>query len=245
MQETLRQGLHGWQVTGCEVTMTHSGYAPRQSHAHAVFDKSMSSTAGDFRNLTPLVVMSALQEAGTRVHEPIHRFQLEIPADTFGAMMPVLARLRRRSADAGAARRLVRGGGCDSGGPGARPAAPAAGATRGEGVLESTFERYEAGRGETPTRPRTDDDPLDRRRTCCASCEGSRRVRRNVARRRGALVAARQGRRERPYADIWTRLRTPHRRDQRGPTAQLDVSPDPPTGRGRRRLRRAAVPRRA
>lgn len=59
--ETLRQGIHGWQVTDCVVTMTHSGYWPRQSHAHAVFDKSMSSTAGDFRNLTPLVLMSALK----------------------------------------------------------------------------------------------------------------------------------------------------------------------------------------
>ncbi len=163
VQETLRQGLHGWQVTGCEVTMTHSGYAPRQSHAHAVFDKSMSSTAGDFRNLTPLVVMSALQEAGTRVHEPIHRFQLELPADTVGATMPVLARL-------GAVPRTQELRGASSVVEGAIPAArvhdlrlrlPAL--TRGEGVLESTFERYEAVRGEIPTRPRTDNDPLDRK----------------------------------------------------------------------------------
>ena len=26
VHETLRQGLHGWQVTDCAVTMTHSGY---------------------------------------------------------------------------------------------------------------------------------------------------------------------------------------------------------------------------
>jgi ribosomal protection tetracycline resistance protein len=59
VRATLRQGLNGWEVTDCTVTMTHSGYWPRQSHAHATFDKSMSSTAGDFRNLTPLVLMSA------------------------------------------------------------------------------------------------------------------------------------------------------------------------------------------
>ena len=30
VRETLRQGLYGWQVTDCLVTMTHSGYsAPR------------------------------------------------------------------------------------------------------------------------------------------------------------------------------------------------------------------------
>ena len=56
----------------------------------------------------------------------------------------------------------------------------------------------------------------------------------------------RQGRRERPYADIWTRLRTPPRADQRGPTTQLDVSPSPPSRRAREAGRppgRAAGPR--
>ncbi len=28
------------------------------------------------------------------VHEPMHRFRLEIPADAFGPVLPVLARLR-------------------------------------------------------------------------------------------------------------------------------------------------------
>jgi ribosomal protection tetracycline resistance protein len=53
----------------------------------------MSSTAGDFRNLTRLVLMDALKEAGTRVCEPIHRFHLEIPPDTFGPTSSLLARL--------------------------------------------------------------------------------------------------------------------------------------------------------
>ena len=44
VRRTLDQGLYGWQVIDCVVTMTHSGYAPRQSHAHQKFDKSMSST---------------------------------------------------------------------------------------------------------------------------------------------------------------------------------------------------------
>jgi ribosomal protection tetracycline resistance protein len=46
VRETLREGLFGWQVVDCTVTMTHSGYWARQSHSHGVFDKSMSSTAG-------------------------------------------------------------------------------------------------------------------------------------------------------------------------------------------------------
>jgi hypothetical protein len=27
-RETLRQGIHGWEVTDCTVTLTHSGYVP-------------------------------------------------------------------------------------------------------------------------------------------------------------------------------------------------------------------------
>jgi ribosomal protection tetracycline resistance protein len=49
VRETLQQGIYGWLVTDCAVTMTNSGYLPRQSHAHQGFNKSMSSTAGDFR----------------------------------------------------------------------------------------------------------------------------------------------------------------------------------------------------
>lgn len=100
--ETLRQGLYGWPVTDCTVTLTHSGYWPRQSHSHATFDPRMSSTASDFRNLTPLVLMSALKRVGTHVSEPIDRFHLEFPTDTLGTTLAALARrapfLKRRRA---------------------------------------------------------------------------------------------------------------------------------------------------
>jgi ribosomal protection tetracycline resistance protein len=160
--ETLRQGLHGWQVTDCTVTLTRSGYWARQSHAHGTFDKSMSSTAGDFRNLTPLVLMQALTQAGTAVFEPMHRFHLDIPADTFGPMMPVLARLR-------AAPQTPTTRGSSSTVEGEIPAArvhelqqqlPAL--TRGEGVLESAFEHYQPVHGVIPSRPRSDHNPLNR-----------------------------------------------------------------------------------
>ena len=35
VRATLEQGLHGWRVTDCAVTMTHSGYWAKQSAAHA------------------------------------------------------------------------------------------------------------------------------------------------------------------------------------------------------------------
>src|SRR5215207_8446558 len=43
-------------------------------------------------------------------------------------------------------------------------------------------------------------------------------------RRRGALGGARQGRRERRYAGISTRLRTPHRAAQRAPATQRFIA---------------------
>ena len=155
--------MHGWQVTDCVVTMTHSGYWPRQSHAHAHFDKSMSSTAGDFRNLTPLVLMSALRQAGTSVHEPVHRFRLEVLLDTAGfPLLPVLGRL-----GAVAQAPSMLGTACVLEGdiPAARIhelglALP--GLTRGEGVLESAFDRYQPVRGPVPSRPRYDHNPLNR-----------------------------------------------------------------------------------
>ncbi|MEU8679224.1 translation factor GTPase family protein [Streptomyces sp. NPDC048560] len=160
---TLEQGIHGWRVTDCTVTMTHSGYWPRQSHSHAVFDKSMSSTAGDFRGLTPLVLMSALREAGTTVHEPMHHFRIDLPSDTFGPLVPVLARLRAVPGTPD-----VRGDVCVLEGeiPAARvhelqQLLPEL--TRGEGVLESAFALYRPVSGPVPDRPRTDNDPLHRK----------------------------------------------------------------------------------
>ena len=162
VRETLRQGIYGWEVPDCTVTMTHSGYFPRQSHAHQRFNKSMSSTGADFRGLTPLVVMNALKEAGTVVYEPIHRFRLEAPADTLGPLLPALARLRavpQTPAVQGSTSTLE----------GDIPAAcvhelrlelPAL--TRGEGVLECAFDRYQPVSGTVPTRPRWDHNPLNR-----------------------------------------------------------------------------------
>ncbi|MFH8488583.1 GTP-binding protein [Streptomyces longisporoflavus] len=163
VRETLLQGVHGWEVGDCVVTMTHSGYWPRQSHAHGTFDKSMSSTAGDFRQLTPLVLLSALRRAGTEVHEPLHRFGLSVPDDVFGQLLPALSRLRAvpHAQTAHGTSYLVEG------------EIPAArvheleqllpSLTRGEGELESAFERYQPVPGEPPNRPRTDRNPLCRK----------------------------------------------------------------------------------
>jgi ribosomal protection tetracycline resistance protein len=163
VRETLRQGLHGWEVTDCTVAMTHSGYLAKHSLGHQRFNKSMSSTGEDFRKLTPLVLMRALRRAGTVVCEPIHRFRLEVPDDTLGAVLPVLAGL-----DAVPRTPVPRGSSYLV--EGEVPAARVhelqqrlSALTRGEGVLESALDRYQPVRGPVPTRPRTDHNPLDRK----------------------------------------------------------------------------------
>jgi ribosomal protection tetracycline resistance protein len=150
VRDTLRQGLCGWQVLNCAVTMTHSGYW------------SASSTAGDFRLLTPLVLMTALQEASTVVCEPIHRFSIDAPTETVGRVLSALARL-----DAVPQAPAIRDSSSTVEGDIAaarvhelRLELP--GLTRGEGVLECEFGHYEPTKGTVPTRPRSDWNPLDR-----------------------------------------------------------------------------------
>ncbi|WP_433133285.1 GTP-binding protein [Micromonospora sp. CA-240977] len=163
VRRTLRQGLRGWEVPDCEVTMTHAGYWARQSHSHGSFDKSMSSTAGDFRNLTPLVLMAALTSAGTRVHEPVHRFRLEVPGDVLGALLPALTRLDAVPTDTvgQGTSYLVRGEIPAGLAHALERRLPAL--TRGEGVLETEFDRYRPVSGPAPTRARWDNNPLDRK----------------------------------------------------------------------------------
>jgi ribosomal protection tetracycline resistance protein len=159
--KTLRQGLHGWQVIDCTVTMTRAGYLARHSYGHQRFNKSLSSTGEDFRGLTPLVLMDALKQAGTTVCEPMHLFELEIPAGTLNAILPVLTRLGTfpDTTEARGASYLLKGDIPAGRVHELQQLVPAL--TGGEGVLECVFDRYEAVRGEIPTRPRTDNNPLD------------------------------------------------------------------------------------
>jgi ribosomal protection tetracycline resistance protein len=164
VRTTLAAGLHGWEVPDAVVTLTRSGYWARQSHSHGTFDKSMSSTAGDFRALTPLVLMEALAKAGTEVCEPMHRFRLEIPSALLGTVLPGLATFRAVPDST-----TVHGETATLEGivPAARVHALGRripGLTGGEGVLESAFERFEAvSGGEVPERARWDANPLDRK----------------------------------------------------------------------------------
>lgn len=77
--QTLKQGLYGWEVTDIIVTLTHTGYA------------SPVTTASDFRNLTPLVLMDALKHAETCAFEPVNEFELTVPEHAISTAMYKLA----------------------------------------------------------------------------------------------------------------------------------------------------------
>ncbi len=150
VRETLQQGLHGWEITDCLVTMTHSGYLGKHSLGHQRFSKSLSSTGEDYRKLTPLVVMAALQQAKTVVCEPIYHFRLDVPAGTLAQVLPALARLRAvpHSQVAGDVSATLEGDIPAAQVHQLRQQLPPL--TRGEGVLECAFDRYQPVRGVPP-----------------------------------------------------------------------------------------------
>jgi ribosomal protection tetracycline resistance protein len=147
--EMLGQGLFGWEVTDCVVTLTRVGMCP-------------ITTAADFRKLTPLVLMHALAGAGTEVCEPIEELDLEIPADTFGAVCGALINARAKIRNAypdGESHRIV----C---------AVPTAelraveqqlpGLTRGDAGWETSFAGHVPVSGDPPKRARIGPNPLNR-----------------------------------------------------------------------------------
>jgi len=163
VRSALLQGLRGWEVTDCVVTMAESAYWPRQSKPHQKFDKSISSVAADFRNLAPVVVMAALAEAGTRVCQPVDRFELELPDEAFGRVASLLGRLGAATHETSAASgytRLV----------GSLPSAAVPALTSqlpdltgGEGVLMTRLDHHVPVTADRPPiRRRTGYDPLDR-----------------------------------------------------------------------------------
>ncbi len=148
---TLREGLFGWRVTDCVVTMTTCSYSVADGPPSK---RGPTSTAADFRKLTPLVLRQALERAGTIVCEPTVAVRLELPTETIGAVLPGLARL-------GATIEAPVPQGALSTLTAVMPAARVndlqrelPGLTRGEGVLDSSFAGYQPVSGEPPVRSR-------------------------------------------------------------------------------------------
>ena len=159
VRAALEEGLYGWQVTDCAVTLTRIGYSLADGPPSR---RGPMPKPGDLKKLTPLVLMAALEQAGTVVCEPMLRARLEFPTESIGAVMPVLGRVgasvetsQQRGGltlvellvPAASARELER---------------RLPGLTGGEGGLESDFAGYEPVSGAPPVRRRTTPNPLDR-----------------------------------------------------------------------------------
>jgi ribosomal protection tetracycline resistance protein len=160
VERTLREGLYGWPVRDCVVTMFESDY--RVADGQSMARRGPDSTTADFRKLTPMVLMRALDRARTRVCEPVARVRLDVPATTLGAVLGTLSRF-----GATVYGQSVRGDEVvvDA----ALTAADAQdlqrrlpGVTAGEGVIESTLGGYQPVRGAPPRRRRTTADPRNR-----------------------------------------------------------------------------------
>jgi ribosomal protection tetracycline resistance protein len=154
----LREGLFGWSVTDCVVTMTKCVYSVPDGPPSR---RGGLSTAADFRKLTPIVLMQALERAGTVVCEPVVQVSVELPTAAIGAVIPALVRL-------GAAVETPSPRGELSTIEAVLPAAHVRGLelelralSGGEGSLESRFAGYEPVSGDQPTRRRTTPNPLN------------------------------------------------------------------------------------
>jgi ribosomal protection tetracycline resistance protein len=150
VREALEEGLAGWPVTDCRVTMWDCGYT------------SPRSSVGDFRRLTQLVLATALERAGTWVCQPLAAISLELPSESAPGTLAVLSRIGGRVTGQFSANGLshVRG---------VLPVARVRdlqhqlpGLTGGEAVLETRFGGYQPVGDHPPRRERSSPSPLQR-----------------------------------------------------------------------------------
>jgi ribosomal protection tetracycline resistance protein len=148
--DALEEGIHGWRVVDCLVTLVDSGYW------------RTGTTSADFRRLTPLVVADAIRRAGVVVCEPMTAVRIESPADTGGGIVPLLLELGARILGQHTGQRttivaLVQAGRVHE----VQNRLP--GLTGGEGVIETSFGGYvPVSSDPPPSRRRSRPNPFDR-----------------------------------------------------------------------------------
>ncbi len=149
VRRALEHGLYGWRVTDALVTLTEVGYSVADGPPSR---RGPTSTAYDFRQVTPVVVAEALRRAGTRVCEPVLRVLIEVPTSDAMAVQQLVTRWGAQLTALTAAGDLTR--------LEARLVAARLhelqrqlpDLTGGEGSLEPRFDGYEPVHGPPPTR---------------------------------------------------------------------------------------------
>ena len=150
VHETLTEGLRGWGVTDCRVSLTDTAMAP-------------TSVAMDYRRLTPLVLMAALRQAGTCVREPVQRFELTCPEWGLGEVLPALTAAHATPEDVRTSDRQTLITGTVPSAAVHRLEQRLPGLAGGEATFVSDHAGYQGVVGEPPCRPRTDLNPLNRK----------------------------------------------------------------------------------
>ncbi|HJQ74435.1 MAG TPA: GTP-binding protein, partial [Gaiellaceae bacterium] len=147
----LEEGLFGWQVTDCVVTVTQIAYSLADGPPSR---RGPMPTARDIQKLTALVLKRALERGGSTVCEPVFGVGVEVPTEAVGSVLAALGRLGAAAATPVPRGELslleteLRASSLQQ----LRRELP--GLTRGEGVLETEFAGYQPVPGEPPTRRR-------------------------------------------------------------------------------------------
>ncbi|MBI9014682.1 MAG: TetM/TetW/TetO/TetS family tetracycline resistance ribosomal protection protein [Clostridiales bacterium] len=82
ISKALREGLKGWEVTNAKVTIIEGAF------------NSVDSTPSDYRDLTPIVVMEALNIADTKLLWPVNKFVMKIENKHYGKIMSDLLSMK-------------------------------------------------------------------------------------------------------------------------------------------------------
>jgi ribosomal protection tetracycline resistance protein len=156
VRSALVEGLHGWEVTDCIVTVTKIAYSLADGPPSR---RGPMPNSRDIKRLVPLVLMQALDEAGSAVCEPVFRVASEVPTAAIGAMLAAIGRLGAAATtpSAGGELTMLEATLPASGVQELRRQLP--GLTGGEGVLDAEFAGYQPVTGEPPTRQRLTPDP--------------------------------------------------------------------------------------
>ena len=160
--DALEEGLHGWRITDCVVTLFDCGY------------RRTGSSTSDFRKLTPLVLAAAVHEAGVVVCEPMTAIRMEAPVESGrGIAGVVLGAGGRILGQHSAGERttivaMVQAGRVHE----VQNRIP--GLTGGEGIFEASFAGYHPVASDPPpSRRRTRPNPFQRDRYLAAVGRGS------------------------------------------------------------------------